>query len=64
MTEFTTEELKRDLADTQEDIKRCERALQYGVSFYSVGGVQARLDTNKRIAAKISLELMARGEYE
>ena len=57
-----TTELKDDLLETLADIVRCIRALSLGVTEYSGGSTQERLDTNEKIAANIRAELARRGE--
>lgn len=62
MTKFTTEELVEDLVDTVEDIAVCKAALSFGITTYSSGSVQERLDTNLLIKEKIETELARRAE--
>ena len=58
ISEFTTEELKNDLAETKADIILCEKALALGITEYSDGdSVQHRLDVNLKIERMIEGEL-------
>lgn len=55
-----TEELLKDKEESLLDIKTCEDALKLGITAYSGGSVQERLDCNKRIVEKINKELEVR----
>ena len=61
MSKFSTEDLLTDLADSDADIIVCENALRLGITEYSGGKTQHRLDVNRKIAAKIRAELARRG---
>jgi len=60
VTKIPTEKLIKDLDDTVEDIAACRVALAYGLTTYSDGSVQDRLDTNLRIKDVITAELLRR----
>lgn len=63
MVDITTipqSELMQDLADSFVDVKHCEAALAVGITKYSGGSVQERLDVNLRIIQKITAELKRR----
>ena len=65
MTDITTipeEELRKDLQDSYADILACESALKLGITSYSGGSVQKRLDANKHFVQVISAELERRGK--
>lgn len=62
ITKISIEELNKDLAESRIDISVCENALSIGVTKYSAGSVQERLDINKKIVAKIEVELKRRSE--
>ena len=55
-----TEELRKDKDESLADIKVCETAIRIGVTAYSGGKVENRLDTNKKIVEKIDEELKRR----
>lgn len=55
-----TSELKADLEETIVDIRVCELAILGGVTTYSGGEIQERLDVNHRIANLITCELLQR----
>jgi len=57
---YPTSELEKDLQETDEDIKNCETALKLGVTEYSGGSVQERLDKNLKIKKVIEGELERR----
>jgi len=59
ITTIPAEQLKRDKADSLEDIIICQKAIEYKVK-YSGGSIQDRLDTNRRIVRKINKELLRR----
>jgi len=50
-------ELRCDLQESLDDIAVCKRALLLGVTRYSGGSVQDRLDANKGFIVKIKAEL-------
>jgi hypothetical protein len=60
ITQFTTEDLRADLADTIEDIVACQLALLLGVREYSGGSVHKRMDENMAIRRMITDELKRR----
>ena len=63
-----TEELKKDLQDSIDDISVCSLSLAVGMHEYDDGGkkysIQSRLDTNAEIIKVIEAELIERGEIE
>lgn len=64
MTDITTipqTELEKDLADSLADIRMCEFALLQGVTTYSGGAVEDRLEKNKYFVKVITAELERRG---
>jgi len=66
--DIPTEELKKDLQDSIDDISICSLSLAVGVYEYNDGNkkcsVQNRLDTNAEIIKVIEAELIERGEIE
>jgi len=60
ITEIPTLELKKDLQESLVDIELCQNALLCGVTVYSGGSVQVRLNTNKRFVEVITAELKRR----
>jgi len=60
ITIIPTEELKKDLLDSNIDIGVCETALQLGISLYSGGEVQKRLEANRYFVRVITEELERR----
>lgn len=61
---LTISELESDLFDSQEDIKLCEMSLRKGISYYSGGSVQDRLDSNKHFVKVITAEIERRKSRE
>ena len=57
---FPPEELERDLVDALSDIRNCEIAFEAGVFWYSGGLLQVRINTNRRVANAIIVELARR----
>ncbi len=57
---ISTDDLKKDRAESIEDIANCEIAIKVGVKQYSGGRVSDRLEINKKIVAKIDIELNRR----
>jgi hypothetical protein len=55
-----TEELEKDLLDSNIDIGVCETALQLGITSYSGGPIQKRLEANKCFVKVITAELERR----
>ena len=55
-----TGELVTDLRDSLLDIEICKRALAAGVTHYTGGAVQYRLDRNRQIVEVIEAELARR----
>ena len=53
-------ELQKDKQESLNDIKVCKEALTLGVTTYSGGSTQVRLDTNIKIVEKIDKELKIR----
>ena len=53
-------ELQKDLEESREDVANCMSALAVGVTLYSGGSVQERLDVNVRIIEIITTELARR----
>lgn len=49
--------LEIDLQESRNDISTCELALLHGITSYSGGSVQERLDHNKHFVKVISEEL-------
>jgi hypothetical protein len=64
ITTIPTQNLERDLQDSQNDVATCEVALQFGITTYSGGSVQERLDHNKHFIEVISKELDRRRQKE
>lgn len=60
IAKIPTDELISDLKDTAEDIVICKAALGLGVTEYSGGSVQDRLDANLKIQKVIEAELSRR----
>jgi hypothetical protein len=60
VTKIPVEELIKDLDGTVEDIAVCRVALAYGLTTYSGGSVQDRLDDNLKIRDIITAELSRR----
>lgn len=60
ITTIPIETLDRDLQESKNDISICEVALLHGITSYSGGSVQERLDDNKRFVKVISEELERR----
>lgn len=60
ITTIPASELESDLLDSQNDIKVCELALLHGVTFYSQGSVNDRLEKNKYFVKVITAELERR----
>ena len=56
------EELQKDRDESFADIKVCKLAIIIGVTTYSGGLVEERLDINKKIVEKIDEELKTRGK--
>ena len=57
ITTIPTSTLETDLQESKDDISSCEVALSFGVTTYSDGLVQERLDDNKHFVKVISEEL-------
>jgi hypothetical protein len=57
ITTIPTDTLEVDLQESKNDISTCEIALLTGITSYSGGSVQERLDDNKRFVKIISEEL-------
>ena len=57
-------ELEEDLRESLIDIEVCETALLRGVTTYSGGQVQDRLNTNKHFVEVITEELEHRRKHE
>ena len=53
-------ELLKDLKESLYDIVVCEAAIAMGITTYSAGNVQERLDKNKQFVKVIELELERR----
>ena len=62
--EIPEPELIQDLQDSRNDIGTCEAALRFGITEYSGGSVQRRIDVNKKIVSAITVELARRGRRE
>jgi hypothetical protein len=62
ITTVDTKTLKENYYESERDIHICEVALENGVTKYSGGLVQERLDVNKKIAERIKTELKRRGQ--
>lgn len=60
ITKLSTALLKADLAETKTDIIVCQNALAVGITEYSNGTTQYRLDTNLKIEVVIEKELERR----
>jgi hypothetical protein len=57
ITTISTSTLETDLQESKDDISTCEFALSFGVTTYSGGLVQERLDDNRHFVKVISEEL-------
>jgi hypothetical protein len=57
LTTIPTDELKKDLLESKEDILVCQQALDLGIFNYSGGLVKDRLEDNKRFIEIITKEL-------
>ena len=57
---ISDETLKKDLDDSYKDIVDCTNALNVGVTNYSGGSVQERLDDNKQFVIVIEAEIKRR----
>jgi hypothetical protein len=57
ITTIPTDTLETDLQESKNDISCCELALLHGLTSYSGGSVQKRLDDNKLFVKVISEEL-------
>jgi len=65
MVDITTipeEQLRKDLEESYADIMACEAALRIGVTTYSGGSMQKRLDANRGFIKAIEKELARRGK--
>lgn len=60
ITTIPTQELAMDLLESEKDISICRLALSLGITSYSGGKVEERLDSNKRIVEVIRQELKRR----
>ena len=60
ITKIKLNELEADLLETKNDIITCKNALRVGVSKYSGGSVQERLDINLKIEQLIEKEIERR----
>ena len=60
LTTISTDELKKDLSDSEKDILVCQQALDLGIFNYSGGSVKERLEDNKRFIEIITKELNRR----
>jgi hypothetical protein len=56
------QELLDDLAESVDDIRVCQMALSQGITQYSGGEVQRRLDVNLGIKEKIEKEILRRNQ--
>ena len=61
ITTISTYELEKDLLESRNDISACEVALVQGITTYSGGSVEERLQANKHFVEVISKELNRRG---
>ena len=52
--------LEKDLEDSYKDVLDCTTALKVGVTNYSGGSVQERLDNNKQFIEVIETEIQRR----
>jgi hypothetical protein len=59
---ISSNDLEKDLRESELDISACELALANGVGRYSGGLVQKRLDANKHFVTVITSELNRRAE--
>ena len=57
-------DLLKDKAESIQDVQDCTTALKVGVTTYSGGSVQERLDVNQSIVVKIDNEIKRREEAE
>lgn len=57
-----TEQLKKDLKDSLDDIDVCTKAREQGIYQYSGGSVQRRLDSNRHFVRVIETEIERRKE--
>ncbi len=64
ITKLSISELEADLLDTKNDIVVCQTALEVGVTEYSAGTVQHRLDVNIKIEKIIEKELKRRNQND
>lgn len=60
LTSIPISELEKDLLESNQDIAYCETALTLGVTDYSGGSVQQRLDANRYFVKVITAELNRR----
>jgi hypothetical protein len=60
LSSIQTWELLDDLQASKDDIANCKLALQQGITEYSGGSVQERLDANKNFIETIEAELKRR----
>lgn len=58
--EIPTDELLKDKQESLLDIANCKTALRLGITQYSGGSVQERLEINQKIVEKIDIELNRR----
>jgi len=58
--EIPTGELLKDKQESLLDITNCKMALRLGITKYSGGSVQERLEINQKIVEKIDIELNRR----
>lgn len=61
---LSDKELEKDLLDSHEDIEICTFSLLNGITKYSGGSVQKRLDDNKYFVEVITTELNRRKDNE
>jgi phage tail sheath gpL-like len=65
ITTISTDVLKKDLQESNDDIRICEMALIQNIKSYSGGLVEERLQSNKHFVNVISKELnRRRGEND
>jgi len=64
ITTISTEQLKKDLQESKDDIIDCALALSEGIKFYSGGSVASRLQANEHFVDVISKELNRRNEIK
>lgn len=60
ITKISLDKLKKDKEDSLQDITVCKNVLAFGVRKYPGESIKERLDTNKKIVAKITAELKRR----